>query len=338
MAGTPDATFYTIADARFFVGAVALLNSLRLVGHCEELVVLDGGLSSEQRLLLEPHATLTRIDRSFAGTLLKPYPHLLGAAGTLALIDSDIVVTASLDPVIARAAEGKICAYPDDPRARDRRFEEWRRIFDLSEPLRRQKYVNAGFVAFSTMHWPGLLSRWWQACERIPSERVFTGDAANPLENGDQDALNALLMSELPADALAELPPESILPIDLRKTRLMDPRRLTCVLDERPARIVHYTGSPKPWEAGAWMRARNDAYVQLLRRVLFGSDVCLRLQPSDVPLWLRPTAAGRYLLRLLSPVNTTTRRIAGRLPPESQRRLRRLRSRPRSRLREKTRS
>ena len=38
-----DYTFYTVADARFWLGAVALVNSLRLVGHKEPVVVLDLG-------------------------------------------------------------------------------------------------------------------------------------------------------------------------------------------------------------------------------------------------------------------------------------------------------
>ena len=48
------ATFYTVTDAEFFPGTVALLNSLRLVGHREPLVVLDNGLTPEQRDAARP--------------------------------------------------------------------------------------------------------------------------------------------------------------------------------------------------------------------------------------------------------------------------------------------
>ena len=54
-----DSTYYTIANAPFFPGLVALLNSLRLSGNAGELVVLDRGLEEEQRELLEPHAPLS---------------------------------------------------------------------------------------------------------------------------------------------------------------------------------------------------------------------------------------------------------------------------------------
>ncbi len=47
------ATFYTVTDAEFFPGTVALLNSLRLMGHREPLVVLDDGSATEQRERLD---------------------------------------------------------------------------------------------------------------------------------------------------------------------------------------------------------------------------------------------------------------------------------------------
>ena len=32
-----DGAFYTVADARYFLGAVGMINSLRLVGHDEPI-------------------------------------------------------------------------------------------------------------------------------------------------------------------------------------------------------------------------------------------------------------------------------------------------------------
>ena len=93
-----EATFYTIADAGFFPGLVALLNSLRLTGNSGELVVLDRGLTTAQRGLLEGQVSLVELPEAPAGSpiLLKPYPGVVGASGTIVLIDSDMIVTRSL--------------------------------------------------------------------------------------------------------------------------------------------------------------------------------------------------------------------------------------------------
>src|SRR5215207_7961449 len=47
--------FYTVANARHFIGVVALLNSLRLAGHTEPIRLMDAGLTDEQRTLLANH-------------------------------------------------------------------------------------------------------------------------------------------------------------------------------------------------------------------------------------------------------------------------------------------
>jgi hypothetical protein len=46
------------SDSHHFVGAAALLNSLRLVGHDEPIFLVDAGLTSEQRDLVARHVTL----------------------------------------------------------------------------------------------------------------------------------------------------------------------------------------------------------------------------------------------------------------------------------------
>ena len=86
-----QATFYTIADSTFFVGAVALLNSLRLTGNDGELVLVDCGLTARQRELLSPHCRLTTSEGH--GRPTKPAVHRLAAGELVALLDSDIMVT-----------------------------------------------------------------------------------------------------------------------------------------------------------------------------------------------------------------------------------------------------
>jgi hypothetical protein len=67
--------FFTFGTANYFPGVVALINSLRLLGHGEEVVVLDEGCTPRQQERLRRHCTL--VTRPHAQTaspaLLKPW-------------------------------------------------------------------------------------------------------------------------------------------------------------------------------------------------------------------------------------------------------------------------
>src|SRR5690349_8711865 len=110
--GDNHVTFYTIGDAGYFAGTVGLLNSLRLTGHHHELVVLDNGFTPRQRALLSAHCTLVEKSQAEVSNpcMLKPSPYLLNPAGTVVIIDSDMIVTRSLDEILTLAGQGKICA------------------------------------------------------------------------------------------------------------------------------------------------------------------------------------------------------------------------------------
>ena len=166
------ARFFTVSDAAFFPGTVALLNSLRIVGHEEELSVLDLGLRPDQRARLAEHALVHDAPPDVAAlpTLAKPYPLELGARGTLVLLDSDLVVVHRLDEPLAAAGAGAVVLLDDEhpysnyKTPRDRWFAEWQQAFGLPAPPRRQPFWNTGFVAFATEHWPNLLPSWARAC------------------------------------------------------------------------------------------------------------------------------------------------------------------------------
>jgi hypothetical protein len=312
MPGIRHPKYFTIADRRFFPGAVAMLNSLRLTGNIGDLFVLDQGMTPEQRDSLEQHATVVRIpDRDFGHPVLaKAFPHALGAEGTIVLIDSDMIVTSPLSSIISLAERGKICVFPDHYAARDRWFAEWQEIFELPTPPRHQTYFNAGFVCFSTQHWPDFLGLYWEACQRIPSGTVHQGSSAggdigarapgDSISLADQDALNALLMSVIPPEAIAELPAEGQATRgDLTRVRIIDEQGLECSLDGRPTTILHYTRNPKAWEHGNWWRVRWDAFTLLMPRVLLADDVPLRLQAASMPVWARRSNLSRACLRAL---------------------------------------
>jgi hypothetical protein len=300
--GSQQATFYTIGNARYFPGVAALLNSLRLTGHRGELVILDCGFTPRQWDLLRAHCTLVDRPPEHVSSLwmLKPYPHLLRPEGTIVIIDSDMIVTRPLDTLVALADQGRICAFPD-PES-ERWFGEWQQLFGLQGPLRRQVYVNAGFVAFSTRHWPHLLERYWEACQRIKAHlTIGEGAADGPSSQGDQDALNAVLMSEVPEEALALQPREEepYLPL----TRVVDRRTLACTYRGYSSVLLHQSGSPKPWDRRAWQHVHHNAYVRLLRRLLLEPDVALRVDPAELPLWLRPGLRGQLAIRGLDAMN-----------------------------------
>lgn len=320
------ARFYTISDAKFFVGTVALLNSLRLTGHDHELVILDRGLTSEQRRSLAAHAEFVEAANEDP-YLVKPFPALLDPDGIVVLLDSDMIVTDTLRPVIALAESGKICAFPDHPSDYGRWFAEWQDLFSLGAPLRRQGYLNAGFIAVSTQRWPAFLGRWWDACELIASRRRELGEPQpEALAQFDQDALNALLMSEFPAESVVELPGYEW---DLRRVAVEDEQRLRCRAEGRTQPLLHTVLQPKVWQHAAWRRVRSDAYVKLAPRVLFSADVPVRLEPDQVPLWLRPGTAPRLTVRALDaynralPVLARGRRAPRRLARDVRRLVRR---------------
>jgi hypothetical protein len=105
--GDEEVTYYTVADHGFFLGAVALLNSLRLTRNAGRVVVLDAGLTPEERDVLADHATVVTPPRRITGNpvLMKPYAHFLEPSGIVVVIDSDIIVTGSLDVAVALARE-----------------------------------------------------------------------------------------------------------------------------------------------------------------------------------------------------------------------------------------
>jgi hypothetical protein len=308
--GDNHVTFYTVGDERYFAGTVGLLNSLRLTGHHHELVVLDNGFTPGQRALLRAHCTLAEKPQDAVSYpwMLKPFPHLLNPTGTVVAIDSDMIVTHSLERILSLAGQGKICAYAD---GEDRRwFKEWEQFFALRGQLRHQVYVNAGFIAFSTRHWPHLLRRYWEACRAIGLRPTAApGVPDSPWRAGDQDALNAVLMSEVPAEALAVQPFEEgpNLAMEARAyVRVVDPGTLACVCRGHVTMLLHQCDVPKPWQSRGWGRVRGNAYTRLLPRLLLAPDVALRLAPTDLPLWLRPGVAGMISLGGLSLLNAPT--------------------------------
>ena len=294
----PGRSFYCMADARYFLGAVALVNSLRLVGHAERIVLLDCGLDDRQRSLLAREAlvlpeTPGTPDRGhpFAQRVTAP----LGApAASMILLDADVIVTSPLDVIFEQAAAGSIVAFAD---ALSARFNEsWEG--ELSPGLlRRQTYVNAGFLALPLDAGTRLLRRLEQLVIGIDTSKSFwtKGVPEDPFFFLDQDVLNALLATEVAQDRLVMLPyglaphpPFAGLVVDRQTLRA---RRA----DGTAAFLLHHV-IRKPWLE----TVAANAYSELLPRLLLEPDLPIRVGKRDVPRRLREDLSGRATRRRIS--------------------------------------
>jgi hypothetical protein len=292
--------FFTLADSRYFPGLVALVNSLRLQGHHDPITVLDLGLSSDQRGVLGGQCEFVPapVEAIRHPWLMQPYACMVRPADTVVYIDADIIVTHPLDTILASARQGRICVFANA--TANRWFSEWETVFGVSGPLRRQTYFNAGFLAFSTERFPDLLSRWWACCGRVVGHPTILEGAtlASPTALSSQDALNALLMSEIGPHEIEFQPPcaEAQGPEQLARTRVVDVNTLACRLDGHPTTLLHAWGKRKPWEHDAARGLRRSAYLVCLRRLLTKGEVAVSFPVDQAPLWLRPGLGGTVAL------------------------------------------
>lgn len=83
----------------------------------------------------------------------------------------------------------------------------------------------------------------------LPAPSILAEDVANtdPSAQFDQDALNALLVSEIPVHALAFQPPtEEVYRENLYEFELVDVQTLECKYCDRTTTTLHSNGSLKP--------------------------------------------------------------------------------------------
>ena len=315
-----DVGFVTMADADHATGAVALVNSLRLLGHDGSITVLDLGLTAAQRRELSSECQIVPApDHPRHPWLLVPAACLAAAPGAAVVVylDSDIIVTAPLDEIIAEARAGQVCAFVDV--LADRWFPDWADRLALDAPLRRQPYVNAGFVAFSTSVHEALVRRWGERCAALPGDdiRIDAFCLDDPCGLPDQDVLNAMLMSELPSGRLAAFPAAEIAQgrDQLAATRVIDRDTLACRRESARCVLLHSFGAPKPGQPGSRRDLPRTAYLVLLRRLLTGRGLAVHTQEPLVP-WLRPGWRGVVTLHVTTAwdaVRTRTRGVRGRL-------------------------
>jgi hypothetical protein len=286
---------YTVSNAAHFLGAVALVNSLRITGWNDEIILVDCGLSSPQRELIEREVRIVPSPPVQAPHLLKVVGPLAHPAGVMVLLDADIIVTRRLDPLIAEAAESiRLLAFAD---VLDDRFDpRWGDLLGLGN-LRRQTYVNSGFLIAPSEFGVRVFEDLREAQTHIDIDRSMVGEGTpeDPFYFPDQDALNAILASSrvrpdqvrVLENALAPNPP-------FPGVRVVDAERLRVVCDDgrEPFGLHHIQRKP-------WLSALGATpYSQLLPRLWLAADLPVRVDVREVPLRYRPgwtgAAGARY--------------------------------------------
>jgi hypothetical protein len=308
----PPCAFYSVCDSRFFPGMVALLNSLRLIGHDEPIFLVDAGLTAEQQRLLSDHVTLIPAPQNAPVILLKQLGPMKYPASVSVLLDADMIVTRRLTQLIAVARSGRIVGFVDEGTTEDRFFPEWGSLLGFG-PVRRQPYLNAGQLVIPDSLGHRLLELWVEGQAKVDAQRTWHGKGrlSSPLYFGDQDVLNALVATQFEPEEmmilehrLAPFPPFPGL-------RLIDERRILCrYADGTQPFLLHHVLA-KPW----LKTTRTTVYSLLLPRLLLAPDVALRLEPDQLPLRLREgrlAVADRRRANLQALIYSHSRRQLGR--------------------------
>jgi hypothetical protein len=289
------AAFYCVADARYFLGAVGLVNSLRLVGHAEPIFLLDCGLSEKQRELLADEVTLVDGPTNAAPHVLKTIAPLRHPAETRVLIDTDMIATRSLAPLVERASEGRVIGGSAEM---ERFLPEWGQLLDLDE-LEPRPYLSTGLVAAGGELGAEVLRLVDERRDRVDFDKTFwrRNVADYPLLHADQDLINAVICARAEPDEVVVFDPRLSAAPPFDGLRIVDDRTLRCsYADGTEPYVVHH------WLTKPWLEPSHEGvYSRLLRRLLIGDDVALRVPREQIPTRFRsgPRAwAERKLINL----------------------------------------
>jgi hypothetical protein len=277
----PAAAFYCVTDARYFLGTVGMINSLRIRGHEEPIYLVDCGLTRAQRELVATEATIVPAPGDTAPYLLKTTGPLAHPAQVEVLIDADIIVTRNLAPLIDDVAEGGVVAFANDV---DRFVPEWGEVLDLG-PIRRRPYVSSGLVVLGGPEGEAAIRLLDDRQRRVDMGRTFYGadEPGYPFLYPEQDVLNAILSTRIPPEAITTLPARLMPNQPFDGLRLADEDAIRCRYRDgvEPYALHHFLF--KPWIEPMY----HGLYSRLLARCLLGDDLALRVPLEDVPLRMR---------------------------------------------------
>ena len=280
-----NAAFYCVADERYFLGAVAMINSLRLLGHTEPIYMLDVGLDPAQREAIE--AKVEVVDPP-AGFELEPFmakaiAPIADPAEVMVLIDVDMIAIRALDELIERARRGRVIA-PALPM--ERFFSEWGELTGLGPAQPGLQYVTSGIVFCGGTPGMMVVEQLGALAAAVDIPRTFKGgnETTYPFHYVDQDLLNAILSTTLDASTVETIAEELVVAIPFTNIQVDDPATLSCVESHgNSPYLLHHVFGVKPW-----LEVTPDsAYSCLLRRCLSGPDLAIALPPELIPPRLR---------------------------------------------------
>jgi hypothetical protein len=279
-----ETAFYCVSSSAYFLGAVAMVNSLRLLGHTEPIYLLDAGLDRAQRRAIESEV---RVVDPPGGLELEPFmakaiAPLAAPAEVSVLIDVDMIATRRFDAVIERAREGRAIA-PALPMQRF--FPEWGELRGLG-PARRGEYVTSGLVFLGGEVGRTVVELLGDLAPEVEIASTFKGgeQTGYPLHYADQDLLNAILSTAVPAGSVETIEEHLVAAIPFSGIEVRDQRTLACVdAQGRSPYALHHVFGVKPWLEVT----PESAYSTLLRRCLSGPDLALRLPRELIPPRLR---------------------------------------------------
>jgi hypothetical protein len=279
---TSPAAFYCVADSRYFLGAVGMLNSLRRVGHDEPIFVLDCGLTEGERKMLAPHATMVPAPNDSPPWLLKATAPLNHPAEVIVLIDTDLIVTRPLTELIHEPAGPQVVAFRNKS---DRFFSAWGELPGLGE-ARPRPYVSSSLVLLRGAVGSEVLLLMDGLRSRVDFQRTFwrDNDPQYPFLLGDQDLLNAILATRLDPGQVVELEARLEAVPPFAGLRVLDEEALECSYEDGVEPYVLHHFLTKPWLEPTM----GGVYTQLFLRLLLGPDVAIRVPQRDLPLHLQP--------------------------------------------------
>lgn len=286
--GPPPAAFYCVADERYFLGAVGLVNSLRLQGHREPIYLLDAGLSSAQRGVLTGEVTVVEPPEQAPPWLLKTVAPLAHLAETMVLIDADMIVTRPLTELIERAAGGRIVAFYNNM---DRHCPEWGELVGLG-PIERGPYLCSGFVAMARDPGEEVLRLVDERRELVDFSRTLwrANEADYPFLYADQDVFNAVVAARVGFERVDALDHRLATGLIFDEPELLDASTLRCrFADGLEPYLLHNFLPAKPWLKPMY----DGVYSRLLKRLLVGPDLAIRIPSEWVPMRFRGTLFGR---------------------------------------------
>jgi hypothetical protein len=304
-ADRPGAAFYCVSSERYFLGAVAMVNSLRLLGHSEPIFVLDRGLRPEQRELMAGEATVMAAPRDAPPVMLKTHAPLRHPADVVVLIDADIIVTRPLRGLIDRASRGRVLAVDD---GQDRFFAEWGEL--TGGKAHRRPYVSSCLTFLGGPVGLEVLATMERVQHRADIARTpYSVDAhdyvshagsydRNPYYFADQDILNAILATDVDPAAVEVLERRDVAILPFDGLRVVEPDALRCAYDDgSEPYAIHHLMLDKPWLKRT---GENTVYTQLLRRLLTAGDLALTVPAAWIPPWLRRGPLGSASRQLIN--------------------------------------